>query len=81
MRNSLKFVSITQAKRKQSSTGTEVPVQVAGGVQMLACHRTGTQISLSLGSLLQPGEAPTRTESRKDNLIVFPRPGTDVKNG
>jgi hypothetical protein len=72
MRKSPKVVSITQAKRKQSSTATEVPVQVAGGVQILTCHRTGTQISFSLGPLLPPGEAPTRTQSRKDNLIVFP---------
>ena len=71
MRKSPKVVSITQAKRKQSSTATEVPVQVAGGVQVLACHRIGAQISFSLGPLLPPGEAPTRTESRKDNLIVF----------
>ena len=81
MRKSPKVVPITQAKPKQPSTATELSVPVEGGIQILTCHRTGAQIRFSLGPLLQPGEAPTRTESRKDNLIVFPRPGTDVKNG
>ena len=81
MRKSPKVVPITRAKRKQPSTATEVPVPVEGGIQILTCHRTGAQIHFSLGPLLQPGEAPTRAESRKDNLIVFPRPGTDAKNG
>ena len=81
MPKSPKVVPITQAKRKQPSTATAVPVQVEGGIQILTCHRTPTQIRFSLGPLLQPGEAPTRAKSRKDNLIVFPRPGTDAKNG
>jgi len=72
MRKPPKVVPITQAKRKQPSTTTEIPLQIAGGVRILACHRTGAQISFSLGPPLQPGEAPTRTQSRKDNLIVFP---------
>ena len=81
MRKSPKVVPITQAKPKQPSTATELSVPVEGGIQILTCHRTGAQIRFSLGPLLQPGEAPTRTESTKDNLIVFPRLGTDVKNG
>jgi hypothetical protein len=80
MRKSPKVVSITQAKRKQSSTATEVPVQVAGGVQILTCRRTGAQISFSLGPLLQPGKAPTRAESRKENLIVFPGRGSNANH-
>ena len=81
MRKSPKVVPITQAKPKQPSTATELSVPVEGGIQILTCHRPPTQIRFSLGPLLQRGEAPTRAESRKDNLIVFPRPGTDAKNG
>ena len=57
MRKSPKVVSITQAKRKQSSTATEVPVQVAGGVQILTCRRTGAQ------NQLFPGAAPSAWQS------------------
>ena len=64
MRKTPKVVPITRAKRKQPSTATEVPVQVEGGIQILTCHRTGAQIRFSLGPLLQPGEAPTRSNEK-----------------
>ena len=80
MRKPPKVVSITQAKRKQPNTATEIPVQVEGAIRILTCHRTPTQISFSLGPPLQSGETPSAAGPSKENLIVFPRRGTDASN-
>jgi hypothetical protein len=80
MRKPPKVVSITHAKRKQPNTAIEIPVQVAGAIRILACHRTPTQISFSLGPPLQSGERPRPAGSSQQNLIVFPRPGSDANH-
>jgi hypothetical protein len=80
MRKLPKVVSITQAKRNDACTATEIPVQVEGAVRILTCERTPTQISFSLGPPLQSDETPRPSDSSKGNLIVFPQCGTEAKN-
>ena len=79
MRQSLKVVPITEAKRTPS-TALEVPVHVEGAIRILTCHRTPAQISFSLGPPLASGEAPVPAKLNKGNLIVFPRRGNDSEN-
>ena len=74
-----KVVPITQGKHTRSAT--EIPVPVEGAIRMiLACDRSPNRISFSLVPPLQPGETPRQSGSSKENLIVFPRGGTDAKN-
>jgi hypothetical protein len=81
MRKPPKVVPITQAKRKHTRSATEIPVPVEGAIRMiLACYRSPNRISFSLQPALQPDEAPRQSGSSKENLIVFPRCGTDAKN-
>jgi hypothetical protein len=81
MRKSPKVVPITQAKRKQPSTTTEIPVQVEGAIRILTCLRSPTQISFSLGPPLQSGETRRPARPSNERLLVFPPRGTDAQNG
>jgi hypothetical protein len=81
MRKPPKVVPITQAKRKHTRSATEIPVPVEGAIRMiLACYRSPNRISFSLQPALQPDDKPRQSGSSKENLIVFPRSGTDAKN-
>jgi len=76
-----KVVPITQGKRKHTRSATEIPVAVEGAIRMiLTCDRSPNRISFSLAPPIQPRESPRQSGSSKENLIVFPRPGTDTKN-